>query len=213
MKNIFSFALLALLWSSCAPSKIVVALDEGQRQAGLTLGQPRINETSLPLLGAYGAYGVTDTRTTYGSVQLTSMMLGAVQLEGGMLTELRPAQGWMPGISWNAAGHLLVSARNLDTRFYPEAAGHLFWQRGPHIAHLSAATWIDPTFMISEYGKGQVLAPHFGAGYRLRYKWFEAQVEYKILNPTRELIVPMSYVPGTYGVGGKGLYTGIAINF
>ena len=67
--------------------------------------------------------------------------------------------------------------------------------------------------MLAEYDKGQLLAPNFGAGYRFRKGWFEAQIEYKILNPTRELIVPMSYVPGTNGVGGRGLYTGIALNF
>ena len=51
------------------------------------------------------------------------------------------------------------------------------------------------------------------AGYRLRYKWFEAQLEYKILNPTREIHIPQAYVPNTSGLGGKGFFYGIAINF
>jgi hypothetical protein len=66
---------------------------------------------------------------------------------------------------------------------------------------------------MTDFGRGQLLAPSFSAGYRLRYKWFEAQVEYKVLNPTRNLQIPQNTIPNTFGLGGRGMYLGVALNF
>ena len=198
---------------SCTPTKIVVPLEEGQVQVGTTLGRPKINTGSLPLLGVYAAKGVSANTTVYGSAQLSSALFGAIQLDGGVVKGIRPAQGFTPGFSYSYGGNLFVSSRDFATRIYPEAGANMFWQKGPHIINISANSWVDPTWFLAEYGRGQILAPSFGAGYRLRYKWLELQAEYKIVNPTREIQVPQAYVPSTLGLGGRGLYWGAAINF
>jgi hypothetical protein len=207
------WVLLAAFIASCAPTKIVVPLEQGQVQVGATLGRPKINTGSLPLLGVYAAKGVNANTTAYGSAQLSSALFGAIQLDGGVVKGIRPSQGFSPGFSYSYGGNLLVSSRDFATRIYPEAGANMFWKKGPHILNVSANSWVDPTWFLTEYDRGKILAPSFCAGYRLRYKWIELQAEYKIVNPTREIQVPQAYVPSTLGLGGRGLYWGAAINF
>lgn len=198
---------------SCTPTKVVVPLNDGQWQIGVTQGRPQINEGYLPVIGAYAAKGVSSTKTNYGGIQFSSLLLGAVQLEAGQVATLIPQQGFKPGISYSYGAQSFLSTRDYTIRFYPEAGLNAYLQNGPHILNASANTWVDPTWFLADFGRGQILAPSFSAGYRLRYKWFEAQLEYKILNPTREIHIPQNYIPSTAGLGGRGTYWGIAINF
>ena len=202
-----------VLATSCTPTKVVVPLEEGQWQIGVTQGRPQFNEGFLPVLGGYAAKGISSTKTNYGGIQFSSLFLGAVQLEAGQVAALVPQQGLNPGISYSYGAQSFMSTRDYAFRFYPEAGLNAFFQAGPHILNVSANTWVDPTWFLADFGRGQILAPSFSAGYRLRYKWFEAQLEYKILNPTREIHIPQAYVPNTSGLGGKGFFYGIAINF
>ena len=202
-----------VLATSCTPTKVVVPLEEGQWQIGVTQGRPQFNEGFLPVLGGYAAKGISSTKTNYGGIQFSSLFLGAVQLEAGQVATLVPQQGLNPGISYSYGAQSFLSTRDYAFRFYPEAGLNAFFQAGPHILNVSANTWVDPTWFLSDFGRGQILAPSFSAGYRLRYKWFEAQLEYKILNPTREIHIPQADVPNTLGLGGKGIFYGIAINF
>lgn len=212
MRKSMYFALLGLCMS-CSPTKIVVPLQEGQVQIGATLGRPKVNSGSIPLMGIYAAKGISNTTTAYGAAQLSSALFGTIQLDGGVVKGLRPASGILPGFSYSYGGNLFVSSRDYATRIYPETGFNVFWQQGAHIINLSANTWVDPTWFLTEYNQGQILAPSLGAGYRLRYKWIELQTEYKIVNPTREIMIPQAYVPSTFGLGGRGLYWGIALNF
>ena len=202
-----------VLATSCTPTKVVVPLEEGQWQIGVTQGRPQFNEGFLPVLGGYAAKGISSTKTNYGGIQFSSLFLGAVQLEAGQVATLVQQQGLNPGISYSYGAQSFMSTRDYAFRFYPEAGLNAFFQAGPHILNVSANTWVDPTWFLADFGRGQILAPSFSAGYRLRYKWFEAQLEYKILNPTREIHIPQAYVPNTSGLGGKGFFYGIAINF
>lgn len=206
------FALIGLCMS-CAPTKIVVPLQEGQVQIGATLGRPKVNSGSLPLMGIYAAKGISNATTAYGAAQLSSALFGTIQLDGGVVKGLRPSSGILPGLSYSYGGNLFVSSRDYATRIYPETGFNVFWQQGSHILNFSANTWVDPTWFLTEYNRGQILAPSLGAGYRLRYKWIEFQTELKIVNPTREIMIPQAYVPSTFGLGGRGLYWGIALNF
>lgn len=212
MRKSMYFALLGFCMS-CSPTKIVVPLQEGQVQIGATLGRPKVNSGSIPLMGIYAAKGISNTTTAYGAAQLSSALFGTIQLDGGMVKGLRPSSGILPGFSYSYGGNLFVSSRDYATRIYPETGFNVFWQQGAHIINLSANTWVDPTWFLTEYNQGQILAPSLGAGYRLRYKWIELQTEYKIVNPTREIMIPQAYVPSTFGLGGRGLYWGIALNF
>ena len=212
MRKSMYFALIGLCMS-CAPTKIVVPLQEGQVQIGATLGRPKVNSGSIPLMGIYAAKGISNATTAYGAAQLSSALFGTIQLDGGVVKGLRPSSGIVPGLSYSYGGNLFVSSRDYATRIYPETGFNVFWQQGSHILNLSANTWVDPTWFLTEYNQGQILAPSLGAGYRLRYKWIEFQTEYKIVNPTREIMIPQAYVPSTFGLGGRGLYWGIALNF
>ena len=206
------FALIGICMS-CSPTKIVVPLQEGQVQIGATLGRPKVNSGSIPLMGIYAAKGISNATTAYGSAQLSSALFGTIQVDGGVVKGLRPSSGILPGLSYSYGGNLFVSSRDYATRIYPETGFNVFWQQGAHIINLSANTWVDPTWFLTEYNQGRILAPSLGAGYRLRYKWIEFQTELKIVNPTREIMIPQAYVPSTFGLGGRGLYWGIALNF
>ena len=105
---------------SCTPTKVVVPLNEGQWQIGVTQGRPQINEGYLPVIGAYAAKGVSSTKTNYGGIQFSSLLLGAVQLEAGQVATLVPQQGFKPGISYSYGAQSFLSTRDYTIRFYPE---------------------------------------------------------------------------------------------
>ena len=215
MMKIKLFTVLGTLFLavSCTPTKVVVPLQEGQWQIGVTQGRPQVNNSYLPVLGAYVAKGVSDTKTNYGGIQFSSLFLGAIQLEGGRVATLIPHDGVRPGISYSYGAQTFLSTRDYAFRIYPEAGVNAYLKQGPHILNASINTWVDPTWFMTDFGRGQLLAPSFSAGYRLRYKWFEAQVEYKVLNPTRNLQIPQNTIPNTFGLGGRGMYLGVALNF
>ena len=211
--KLFAAFFAVIMAVSCTPTKVVVPLNEGQWQIGVTQGRTQIEDWYLPVLGGYAAHGVSSSKTNYAGIQFSSLLLGAVQLEAGQVATLIPQQGFKPGISYSYGAQSFLSTRDYAFRFYPEAGLNAYLQKGPHILNASANTWVDPTWFLADFGRGQILAPSFSAGYRLRYKWFEAQLEYKILNPTREIHIPQAYVPNTSGLGGKGFFYGMAINF
>lgn len=212
MKKVIAVCLVGI-FASCAPTKIVAPLEHGQWQGGATLAQPQINDGSIPVIGLYAAKGITDQTTAYGGIGVMSTLFGAFQLEGGVVKGLQEPNGLVPGFSYSYGANSFLSTRDAALRLYPDAGANVYWQKGGHIAHVSANTWVDPTWFMTRYDKGQILAPSFGAGYRYRHKWFEAQLEYKLLNPTRELLVPQANVPGFQGLGGRGWYYGVAVNF
>ncbi|PTM12649.1 MAG: hypothetical protein DA445_08730, partial [Bacteroidetes bacterium] len=110
-----------IIATGCTPTKVVVPLEEGQWQIGVTQGRPQINEGYLPVIGAYAAKGVSATKTNYGGIQFSSLLLGAVQLEGGQIRSWIPQDGLMPGVSWGFGGQAFMSTRDYAFRFYPEA--------------------------------------------------------------------------------------------
>ena len=122
MMKIKLFAVLGAVITavSCTPTKVVVPLNEGQWQIGVTQGRPQINEGYLPVIGAYAAKGVSAAKTNYGGIQFSSLLLGAVQLEAGQVATLIPQQGFKPGVSWSFGGQAFMSTRDYAFRFYPE---------------------------------------------------------------------------------------------
>ena len=156
-----------IIATGCTPTKVVVPLEEGQWQIGVTQGRPQINEGYLPVIGAYAAKGVSSTKTNYGGIQFSSLLLGAVQLEGGQVANLViPQQGLKPGISCSYGAQSFLSTRDYAFRFYPEAGLNAYLQKGPHILNASANTWVDPTWFLADFGRGQILAPSLSAGYQ-----------------------------------------------
>ena len=212
LKNIF-WVLLVPILVSCAPTRIVAPLEKGVTQVGATLGRPRVNDGSLPLVGIYVAKGLSDVNTFYAGAQLTSLYLGTIQVDGGIVKTVTMPNGMIPGVSWSYGANSFVSSRDAAFRLYPESGVNTYWKIGPHIINVSANTWVDPTWFLSENNKGRILSPSFGVGYRFRYKWIELQAEYKLLNPTREMHIPQASIPSTNGLGGKGWYWGAAMNF
>jgi len=211
--RILFLVLLTALLSSCAPTRVVAPLEKGVIQVGTTLGRPRVNDGSLPLVGIYVAKGLSDVKTFYVGAQLTSLYLGTIQLDGGIVKTVITPNGMIPGASWSYGVNSFISSRDGAFRLYPETGVNAYWKFGPHILNATANTWVDPTWYLSDFNKGRILSPSFGAGYRFRYKWIELQAEYKLLNPTREMYIPQASIPSTQGLGGKGWYWGAALNF
>lgn len=204
----------AVLASSCHTSRAIKPMEEGEWRIGANYGGPRVNDFNIPLMSAYVARGATEQTTQFAGLNITSLMFNTVQLDFGELRGIRPYSSLAsPGLSWYWAGNSLLSTRDYAYRLYPEIGANAYWTYGVHTWHISGALWTDPTFFMTEYGKGQLLAPAFTAGYRMRWKALEAHVEYKLLNPTQDLVIPQATVPGLYELGGRGIYFGAAINF
>ena len=141
-----------IIATGCTPTKVVVPLEEGQWQIGVTQGRPQINEGYLPVIGAYAAKGVSSTKTNYGGIQFSSLLLGAVQLEGGQVKTLIPQQGLKPGISCSYGAQSFLSTRDYAFRFYPEAGLNVYFKEGARICPLpkSAKNHVGSTHVFAD---------------------------------------------------------------
>ncbi len=115
---------------SCAPARFVKPLAEKQKAATLSLGGPLIEYGSLvipmPLLTAGYGYGITNTLTGFGAVNITSAFYGNAQVELGATKQLLQQNRGLPGLSITPVASLVY--RNKDAfKIFPQLDLNAYW--------------------------------------------------------------------------------------
>ena len=91
MNRIILIAACVIAISSCAPSRYVRPLDEGQKAITGNLGGPLIKFSGmtipLPLTAISLGYGLKDDLTIYGGMHTTALSFGVIQGELGVVKE------------------------------------------------------------------------------------------------------------------------------
>lgn len=142
---------LAIFSFSCSSTRIVKPLDAKEAAIGFDFGGPIIDfagaKIPVPFSSVSGAYGIDSMMTVWGGLHLTSMAFGNFQTDIGLLREIIPAKGRMPGLSIAAVSNIMVNFNHGDFRIYPELDVNLHWQyslKRKHFMYFSLANWFDP---------------------------------------------------------------------
>lgn len=207
--RIISFLVLLIVISSCSATRIVKPLNKNEVAVGFDLGGPIIDfagtKIPVPFTSLSGAYGIDSVMTVWGGLHLTSMAFGNFQTDIGLLRDIIPAKGRMPGLSLAPVANLLVNFDNGDFRIYPQLDVNLHWQyslKKRHFMYLSLSNWIDPWFRKAHNEpNNNFYALNIALGHTFVTNKMRYSLEFRWLAPhasSRNLVVSYN------GIGGQG---------
>ena len=209
-KPVIPILLAIFLGCACNASRIVSPLELNEWRFGSAIGGPQVNSQILPLISVYTAKGITEEKSFYSGLQIVNLGFQSLQLDAGLLTRLKKHEGVSPEINLKTGLNGMMSFRDAAARVYPEMGIITAWKLKKFMPYLGSDLWIDPTYGLTEFGKGSLLHPSLQTGVRYLGRYFEFGVEAKWLNPTRTFIIPQQEVPSFLGIGARGLYFTIA---
>lgn len=202
-----TFLILLICISSCAPSRFVEPLDEGEQAVSFNVGGSLIEYGSLtipvPLTSLTYANGLTEKLTVFGSLHTTSLVFNNLQAEVGALSLIRKQERWMPAFSSALALNFITELSEGNAKLWPQIDGNAYWHLNAkkHRLHLGYSIWID-TQMLDENRLG-VINPHFGYSYRM--KSYDLGAELKFLAPgvdNSKVFLPYQSIMGDRGATG-----------
>ncbi len=207
--RIISFLVLLIVISSCSATRIVKPLEKNEAAVGFDFGGPIIDfagaKIPVPFTSLSGAYGIDSVMTVWGGLHLTSMAFGNFQTDIGLLRDIIPAKGRMPGLSLAPVANLLVNFDNGDFRIYPQLDVNLHWQyslKKRHFMYLSLSNWIDPWFRKAHNEpNNNFYALNIALGHTFVTNKMRYSLEFRWLAPhasSRNLVVSYN------GIGGQG---------
>lgn len=137
-----------LFISSCAPQRFVKPLEKQQQALNASLGGVLFdyNGTTIPmpfLTLAYG-YGLNETTTGFGALNVTSALYGNFQFELGLTKQIVKQREFQPAVCITPVANIIY--RNSDARkLYPQLAVSTYWEYGKHndLIYLSLDNWFE----------------------------------------------------------------------
>jgi hypothetical protein len=209
--------ILVLLFGvySCAPTRFIEPLEEGQHAASFSLGGSLIdyNNTTIavPLTSVSYAYGLKKNTSLWTSLHTTSLLFNTLQLDLGGLYQIKSQEGFLPGISKSLQFNYVTELSDGNAKFWPQIDGNAFWKiYDKHRIHLGYSIWID-TQMLDEQ-KIALIHPHLGYSYQK--KQWDLGMELKLLAPSYDntkVFLPYQSILGDKGA--TGLYFFITKRF
>tara|TARA_B100000768_G_scaffold162301_1_gene162856 strand:- start:668 stop:1327 length:660 start_codon:yes stop_codon:yes gene_type:complete len=210
IKTVIPIILGILLGCGCNASRVVSPLELNEWRLGGAIGGPQVNSERLPLMSIYMAKGITKEKSFYSGLQIVNLGFQSLQLDAGLVTRLKKSKGFSPEVNLKTGLNAMMSFRDAATRVYPEIGILSTWKLKRFMPYFGSDLWIDPTYGLTEFGKGSLLHPSLQTGVRYLGKYLEFGIEAKWLNPTRTFIIPQQDVPSFLGIGARGLYFTIA---
>ena len=204
------YFLVILLGCACNATRVITPLEKNEIRLGASIGGPQVNSQTLPLISIYGAKGVSQEKTLYAGLQILNLGFQSLQMDAGMLTQMKKSSGLLPELNLKTGLNGMMSFRDAATRIYPEIGIMTVWGEKKIRPYLGSDVWIDPFYGLTELGKGALIHPSLQAGLRYIGRYIELGVEAKWLNPTRNFIIPQQTVPSFFGIGARGIYFTLA---
>lgn len=147
MGRIVFGSLIILTIASCAPTRFVKPLAKKQQAVIFSVGGPLISYSKLtipmPFVTATYGYGIDSTLTGFGSVNITSLVYGNMQVELGVTKQLLRQNGLRPAISINPVANIIY--RKGTSKLYPEVDINAFWEHNNkrNFFHVGVANWFE----------------------------------------------------------------------
>lgn len=226
MKNsnlTYLFLCILVVLGACTSQRVVKPLNQGSSQIQANLGGPLIGFAGttipIPLTSVGYAYGLRDSLTLHGGVQLTNLAYQNLHLDAGATYGFLRPKGWLPGFSGSLSLNYLTDFREANSRLYPQIDANMYWDYGTsHFMYFGITNWIEVS---SSRAHNEPIEQRLLSGFQFgntftTNKW-NYTIESKWLAPTRnsnDLVVDYK----TYSLGGErkgavGLYFGISRNF
>ena len=212
------------MMASCAPSRFVKPLDDGEQAVNASMGGAIINVFGMSIPIPYSsltyARGFKNDITAYGGLHTTALAYGVVQVELGLTKGiLKPdTTNWMiPGISSSLTLYSLYGKWYGNVRFWPQLDVNAYWQsqKNNNIFYLGLNNWFElsTTRVHDEVQENHwIFSPQFG--YTIVGKKWDFNVEIKYLAPmfsNEDLTVKFFNPHG--GKGAIGFYFGVSKRF
>jgi hypothetical protein len=151
MRFILFFVLGGFILVSCSTTRIVKPLAKKEVAVGFDFGGPIIDfagiKIPVPFTSLSAAYGIDSMMTVFGGLHTTSLAFGNLQLDAGIVRDIIPAKGRIPGFSVAPIANMMVNFKGGDFRIYPELDLNLHWQyslKRRHYMYFSLSNWFDP---------------------------------------------------------------------
>ncbi|HET6513318.1 MAG TPA: hypothetical protein VFH43_14080 [Candidatus Kapabacteria bacterium] len=187
--KIILLVVFASVVASCAPTRHIVPLDEGEHSVSLALGGPLITYDGsmipAPMITAAYGYGIDSNITVFGGAHITSALFGVIQADiGGRyyfpIWESRSLAG-MFGASLNPA----VDVWEGNFKVWPELMTAMRWDvEGFLHPYVFFGTWIELAgARAHEQEQAVNFMPIMGWGVVLQSTNWDYALEYKFIAP------------------------------
>ncbi len=220
MKKLFCALIIILCICSCAPTRFVKPLDKGQKAVNLSLGGPLINYSKLiipmPFFTATYGYGINNTLTGFGSLNITSALYGNLQLELGATKRLLNQNGSIPAISVNPVANIIYRSKDAF-KFYPQLDVNAYWDynKGRNFFYAGLSNWFElesKRAFDEEQSYHWLFSPLIGETF-VRRKW-NYNIEAKMIAPNLSSAKGTVEYKTLFGSHGAfGIYFGVTRKF
>jgi hypothetical protein len=211
---------MSMLFTQCAPSRMVKPLAEKQHAVTANLGGPLIGfaGTVIPIpftaLG-YG-YGLRANTTVFGNVHTTSLLYGVVQTDLGICQNFKTWENGL-AISGNLVANVAIDKWQRNFRFWPQLDVNVYKP-----FHEKKSFWyagFDSWYELSRYRAHDYrqpvavfLNPHAGLQWGKKTHW-SYQFETKWLIPYIKNSPNQIKYKAPGGNGAIGVYFGVTYRF
>ena len=216
-KNIY-FILLLFTGFSCAPSRFVKPLEQGEKAVNISLGGPLIAFSGMtipiPLTTITGAYGFKQNTTLFASWHTTAALFETGQAEVGVVQQLIKQNNFIPAITTTPVANVLFNKNHFN--FYPQLDVNAYWHylQKKNFFYIGVNNWFELR-QTRTHNEPQTnhwfVSPQIGHTF-VRNKWnYTLELKYVAINKSHENIVVEYKSPSSNGA--IGVYIGISRKF
>ncbi len=215
IKVIAAITLIILFFASCAPTRIVKPIPQGERQVGASFGGPLIHFAGavipIPYTSVWGAYGLDSLTTAWVSLHTTSLAFADLQTDFGFTRNLYASKNkYVPSISISPVINFMHAFRDAQSRIYPELDLNFYWETPKKLYYVTSANWfVINSFRAHNEPQPQHWIPTVNAGIFLNKNGkFNYQIELRYLAPFNKNNSVVEYFSPA-STGALGIYFGI----
>ncbi len=226
------FGLSTLLFWSCAPTRFVKPLEQGQHAVQGNFGGPLakvpgIGVIPIPFTSVGYGYGLTEKTTIFGNLHTTSLLFGVGQTDIGISQSLWK-NDWM-GVSIQPQMNILVDFYTGSNRFWPQLDANYYFDyralktkaksgkgfQKVQTVYGGISNWFDPYMTESQGRKNQQFwIPSVKIGHLWQRNNWNYNLEFKLLAPiysNENIVVDYPSMLGKFGA--MGIYFGVTYRF
>jgi hypothetical protein len=212
---------IALLITSCVPTRYIQPLQEKEHAVSFSLGGPFFSFSGMtipaPLSSLSYGYGLKDKLTVFGGLNTTSLAFGNFQTDFGTTYQFIEQENFIPNISASLAGNLIFNFDEANTHFWPQLDVNAYWEHGKNKSYfyVGMSNWFELAAKRAHDEASLdrwLLHPQLGYQYNFdRWSFF---AEIKLLAPSHrntDVLIDYKSITGDYG--STGLYFGLIKKF
>lgn len=211
MKNKLSIIIASMLLFACAPSRFVKPLEKDEKAVSVNFGGPMIDNgfpMPLPLTAVTYGHGIDTNLTVFGSLHLTSMAFGNLQLDAGATYSFyQNSNQYIPSVSGSLNGNLIWDIGDNKAKFWPQLDLNAYWEFGKNksYGYLGVSNWFELSALRSH---GQetithwIYNPQLGAVFNKNSWNYQVELKYLAPNFNNEYTFVPFYSPTNTGTLG-----------